>query len=121
MVEDAPEFIQGYLDMSVISNFLSSRNSVDFDAINRVALNRLDLLVRTWLPGGKRRGDEWVALNPTRPDRKPGSFSVNLKTGKWGDFSTQDFGGDPISLAAYLFGTSQTDAARTLAISLGVR
>jgi hypothetical protein len=36
------------------------------------------------------------------------------------DFATGDKGGDPISLAAYVFGTSQVDAARTLAAALGV-
>ena len=51
----------------------------------------------------------------------PGSFSVNLETGRWADFSTGDRGGDPVSLAAYVFGTSQVEAARTLAAVLGVR
>jgi hypothetical protein len=66
-------------------------------------------------------GHEWKALNPTRPDKKPGSFSINVKTGRWADFATGDRGGDPVSLAAYVFRMSQTDAARTLAVSLGVR
>jgi hypothetical protein len=57
---------------------------------------------------------------PRRADKSPGSFSVNLKTGKWADFAVGDKGGDLISLAAYIFNTSQADAARTLAIALGV-
>jgi hypothetical protein len=65
-------------------------------------------------------GHEWVARNPTRADRKPGSFRVNLRTGRWADFATGDAGGDPVSLAAYLSGTGQAEAARALADMLGV-
>ena len=66
------------------------------------------------------RGSEYVALNPTRADRRPGSFKVNIRTGRWADFSTGDKGGDPISLAAYLAGTGQAEAARNLAEMLGM-
>jgi hypothetical protein len=62
-----------------------------------------------------------VALNPKRPDRHLGSFRINLATGKWADFATGDRGGDPVSLAAYLFGLTQVEAARRLADMLGVR
>ena len=61
-----------------------------------------------------------AGVEPTRPDKNPGSFSVNTRTGKWADFATGDKGGDPVSLAAYLFGTAARDAARTLATALGV-
>ena len=77
-------------------------------------------LVRTWCPQGRMAGHEWQALNPTRPDKNLGSFSVNVRTGKWADFATGDKGGDPVSLAAYIFRTSQADAARALAAALGV-
>ena len=77
--------------------------------------------VARWLPDGRREGREWVALNPRRNDRSPGSFRINLQTGKWADFATDDArGGDPVSLAAYLFGASQGEAARSLAAMLGV-
>jgi len=62
-----------------------------------------------------------VALNPRRHDRSPGSFKVNLRTGRWADFATGDKGGDPVSLAAYLFNLSQADAARRLAAMLNGR
>jgi hypothetical protein len=107
------------LDMGTIANLLRPGN-VDFAAVNQVALVHLPSLVRTWLPNGRRRGNEWVSLNPRRNDKHQGSFSVNLRTGKWADFAVGDKGGDPISLAAYIFNTSQADAARTLAITLGV-
>ena len=64
-------------------------------------------------------GHEWVAKNPTRPDRNPGSFSINVRTGRWADFATGDKGGDPVSLAAYLADCGQVEAARRLAAMLG--
>ena len=98
---------------------MRARN-IDFDRINRFALDYLPALVQRWLPDGKRHGAEWQALNPTRSDHSIGSFSVNLTTGKWADFATNDRGGDPISLLAYLNGCGQGDAARDLAAMLGV-
>jgi hypothetical protein len=92
----------------------------DFGGVNRAALIHLPSLLKTWLPDGVRRGSEWVARNPRRSDRNPGSFSINLRTGRWADFATGDAGGDPISLAAYLFSIGQADAARALALVLGV-
>jgi hypothetical protein len=93
---------------------------VDFDAVNRAALVALPALAQRWLPDGRRLGREWVARNPRRDDRHPGSFKVNLLTGRWADFATGDAGGDVISLAAYLSGLSQREAAQRLAHMLGV-
>ena len=98
-----------------------ARGGVDFEAVNRAALARLPLLLGRWLPGGQRQGPEYVARNPTRPDRRPGSFKINLTTGRWADFASGDKGGDPVSLAAYLFGLRQGEAARRLAAMLEVR
>jgi hypothetical protein len=94
--------------------------ALDFQNINHAAMQALPILLARWLPDGKRSGCEWVARNPTRNDRKPGSFSVNLRTGKWGDFAAGDKGGDPIALYAYLRGIRQGDAARELAQLLRV-
>src|ERR1700730_5417116 len=63
---------------------------------------------------------EYVALNPARADRRPGSFKVNLRTGRWADVATGDRGGDPVSLCAYVEGVSQAEAARRLARMLGL-
>lgn len=93
----------------------------DYPAIDAYALAVLPALLARWLPDGRRQGNEWVARNPRRDDRRPGSFSVNVVTGRWADFATGDRGGDPISLAAYLYDISQSDAARKLADMLGVR
>lgn len=97
-----------------------SRQTVDFHAVNRAALSTLPAILARWLPGGRRSGREYVVRNPTRTDKRAGSFSINLSTGRWADFATGDRGGDPVSLAAYLFNLSQFEAARRLADALGV-
>ncbi len=102
------------------SNPSTAARPVDFVAINDAALAALPALLRRWLPDGAVRGHEFVARNPRRADRTAGSFSVNLNTGRWADFATGDAGGDVISLAAYLGGISQGDAARRLGEMLGV-
>ncbi len=96
-------------------------NRLDFAEINRAGLTSLLALLRRWLPDGRLIGREYTARNPRRADRRPGSFCVNVATGKWADFATGDKGGDVVSLAAYLSGAGQADAARALAEMLEVR
>ena len=92
------------------------RAGVNFAEVNAAALGHLPALLLRWLPHGRREGGEWVALNPRRHDRSPGSFRINLRTGRWADFATDDArGGDPVVLAAYLSCTSQGEAVRSLA------
>lgn len=93
---------------------------LDFGTINTAALGDLTALLARWLPDGRMRGWEYEARNPRRADRHVGSFRVNLHSGRWADFATGDRGGDPVSLAAYLFGLSQAEAARRLAVMLGL-
>jgi hypothetical protein len=93
---------------------------IDFARVNAAERGALPALCARWLPDGRREGREWVARNPTRADRRPGSFKVNLSTGCWADFATGDSGGDPISLAAYLHNLTQAEAARRLAAMLGI-
>jgi hypothetical protein len=97
-----------------------ARARVDFAAVNAAALPALPALLARWLPDGRLLGREWTARNPRRDDHRPGSFRVNVDTGRWADFATGDRGGDPVSLAAYLFNLPQLDAARRLAEVLGV-
>ena len=99
---------------------MKSQATIDFKTINQAALARLPDLCSRWLPDGRRRGHEFIARNPRRADRHAGSFSVNLCTGRWADFAVGARGGDPVSLAAYLSGLGQVDAARQLADMLGV-
>ena len=91
-----------------------------FNHINRAALASLPALLARWLPGGVQAGTEYTARNPKRNDRNAGSFRVSTTTGRWADFATADRGGDPVSLAAFLSGKSQVEAARELAAMLGI-
>jgi hypothetical protein len=91
-----------------------------FRRIADAAAQHADAIVQRWLPDGRREGTEWVALNPTRSDSRKGSFKVNLKSGRWGDFATGDRGGDLISLAAYIFRLDQGEAAKRVADMVGV-
>ncbi len=93
---------------------------VNFEAINRAALARSSAVIRGLLPEGRMEGHEYVARNPLRPDKRLGSFKVNVSTGKWADFATGDSGGDLVSLAAFVAGLPQRDAAIRLAESMGV-
>ena len=93
---------------------------VDFAAVNAVALRALPDLLARWLPEGRNEGREYVAINPRRGDRKPGSFKVNVATGRWADFAADGRGGDVVSLAAYLFGLRQVEAAQKLSAMLGL-
>lgn len=87
---------------------------------NGAALPLLRPLLERWLPGGRLEGREYVARNPRREDRRPGSFKVNVRTGRWADFATGDRGSDPVSLAAFLFGLRQGEAARLVARAVGL-
>lgn len=98
----------------------TSRDRIDFEAINRAALAALPAILRRLLPDGRIIGGEWVARNPTRGDRRPGSFKINLRSGRWADFATGDKGGDPVSLCAYVEGVPQGEAAQRLARMLGL-
>lgn len=93
---------------------------VDFGKINRAALGDLPSVLRRWLPDARVIGDELVARNPTRADRHPGSFKINVHTGRWSDFATDNRGGDVVSYVAFITGTGQVEAARNLAAVLGI-
>jgi hypothetical protein len=86
--------------------------SINFDAINaRLLVGYLERL-REWLPHGKEKNGEYCVggLNG-----EPGeSLKININSGKWADFATEDRGGDPVSLYAAIHGLTQTEAARRL-------
>ena len=97
------------------------RAALDFEAINRLALASLPVILARWLPDGTTEAGEYVSRNPTRADHSPGSFKINLRSGKWQDFATGDRGTDAISLAAYLHRLEPYDAADRLAGMLGLK
>jgi hypothetical protein len=103
-----------------VVNAHTHQGRVDFAAVKAASLRSLNFIIPRLLPGGKHQGDEWIALNPTRNDKKAKSFSINMRTGVWSDFATGDKGGDMIDLVAYLTGKSNLDAARELAELLGI-
>jgi len=82
----------------------------------------LDICTR-WLPDGYARGGNYYARNPTRDDRRIGSFVIGIqgdRAGRWADFAIPDArGGDFISLCAYLTGTQPVEAARRVARMVG--
>ncbi len=94
---------------------------LDFDKVNRAALASLPAILARWLPGGRTEGGEYVVRNPTRADRRLGSFKVNIRSGRWADFATDARGNDVVSLGAYLAGVGQYEAARELARMLGIK
>lgn len=96
-------------------------NHSDFRTVATAALSRFDA-VADWLGigGGKNQGREYLPINPTRADTKPGSFTINCDSGAWADFASGDKGGDLVSLVAYLHGIKQGEAAARLAEFLGI-
>jgi putative DNA primase/helicase len=91
---------------------------INFKALADALLARADSLVPAWLPGGVRRGPEWVCGSL---DGEPGSSCcVNLVTGQWGDFASDDKGGDLISLYAAMHGLDMGKAAVQVARDEGL-
>ncbi|MEO1226227.1 MAG: hypothetical protein AAFX92_18555 [Pseudomonadota bacterium] len=97
----------------------SSSDQVNFAQIKPAALNAARELLAEWLPDGTTRGSEWIARNPTRADKNAGSFKINLTTGRWSDFATNESGGDLVSLLAYLRDYSPMQAAKEISDRLG--
>jgi hypothetical protein len=94
--------------------------TVDFGAIRSASQQNAHAICNRIIPGGRVVAGEYVVRNPKRVDRRPGSFKVNLRTGRWADFATGDKGGDLISLVAWLFDLTQAEAALRLASLLSI-
>lgn len=94
------------------------RQRIDFAAIAAAALAQAERLVPQWLPAGKRVGHEWQCGSLAGDAGE--SCSVNLQTGAWADFATDDRGGDLISLYAAIHNIKPGAAARELARLLGI-
>lgn len=90
---------------------------IDFKDLADALLSRADTLVPMWLPGGARRGAEWVCGGLGGGSGH--SCSVNMVNGRWADFSGDDAGGDLISLYAAVRGMKQGAAARELQQDMG--
>lgn len=85
---------------------------MDFARVNAGLLAQAETLVPAWLPGGKRRGAEWICADLTGG---PGeSCSINLTSGVGKDFAGGKGFGDLIALYAAIHGLSQLEAAQEL-------
>jgi hypothetical protein len=80
----------------------ASERGGDLAEIKALLQARIEDLARTLAPRGKRSGNYWMAANPARDDRKPGSFWIALRgaPGAWRDEATGDKG-DVITLVRY--------------------
>lgn len=85
---------------------------VNFEALAAELLAKAGTLVPQWLPAGKLSGHEWVVgdLNGSQGT----SLSINLNTGRWKDFATEQKGGDLTSLYAGIRGMTNLEAAKDL-------
>jgi hypothetical protein len=54
------------------------KGSLDFANVNAAALATLPAILCRLLPGGRIEGHEFVALNPRRNDKRPGSFKIRM-------------------------------------------
>lgn len=86
--------------------------------IRTVALRNALTICKRIVPGGRVVGAEYVVKNPNRADRNAGSFKINLRTGQWADFATNERGGDLIALVAWRYNVRQSEAAVRLAAFL---
>lgn len=90
------------------------------DLIRRVAdeaLRQAEIVVPQWLPGGAKRGSNWVCGNLQGSAGE--SLVVNLHDGGWKDYADQSSkGGDLVSLFAAIRGLKQGEAAQLLADEL---
>jgi putative DNA primase/helicase len=87
---------------------------IDFQEVKRLVRGYEDILFWRLLPHARKKGHEYVALNPTRHDRHLGSFRINSHSFKWADFATGDKGSDIISLWAYIRRITQLQAAKEI-------
>lgn len=91
---------------------------INFRALAEALLAMAEQLVPQWLPGGKRRGAEWVCGSLQGEEGE--SCAVNLVSGKWGDFASGEQGGDLLSLYAAIHGLEMGKAAVACARDYGL-
>jgi hypothetical protein len=82
---------------------------IKFAELSEALLSRIDTLVPAWLPGGVTRGHEYVC--GSLQGGSGTSCSINLTTGQWADFASDERGGDLISLYAAMHGLTMGKAA----------
>jgi hypothetical protein len=88
-------------------------NKLGHGLVESVIIERTEEIVMRLLPDGHRSGQEWITRNPCREDHSPGSFRVNLISGKWADFAYDAKGSNVIWLAKFVCHLSTYKEART--------
>ncbi|SIR00293.1 VapE domain-containing protein [Pseudacidovorax sp. RU35E] len=94
---------------------------INYGALGKALLPMAETLLPQWLPGGHRRGPEYVCGSVA--GGKGRSFSVNVITGKWSDFAANDkklTGGDLVGLYGAIHGLENWEAALELADQFGL-
>jgi putative DNA primase/helicase len=91
---------------------------IKFTALADALLAQADTLVPMWLPGGTKRGHEYVCGSLS--GGTGASCSVNLVNGKWADFAANEAGKDLVGLYAAIHGLAMGKAAVQLARELGL-
>jgi putative DNA primase/helicase len=91
---------------------------INFAALADALLARAHQLVPAWCPGGAQRGHEYVcgSVQGGAGD----SCAINLSTGKWGDFASDERGNDLVSLYAACFDLPMGKAAVQVAREEGL-
>lgn len=85
---------------------------VDFKETAARLTANLSFIIPDIVPGGELSGREYKAASILGGKGK--SFSINIETGVWKDFATNQAGGDVISLYAEINNLSQLDSAKQL-------
>ena len=93
---------------------------LDFKKIEAALLASSHAYLGHLLPGGELQGHEYTVRNPTRADAGPGSFKINVNTGKWADFASGQSGRGLLDLAALISGAPLVVAAREAAAWAGI-
>lgn len=102
---------------------MAARQTYSLDEIKDMLLARIDQVVDQYAPaapGSYTDKGKYFTLNPGRADRHVGSFCVNMKTGKWNDYATAEFG-DLIDLIALYLGCDLKSALREARSFLGLQ
>src|SRR3990167_10783197 len=88
--------------------FLDSAMDRDFRGLADTLLSDAQNKLQTWLPNGRLIGHEYCVgdISGNHGD----SLKVNINTGKWADFSTNQAGGDLLSLYAAIRGIKNGEA-----------
>lgn len=73
-----------------------------------------------WGTGGHLTGTEYVCLGRGGDGKSTGSLCLNLRHGRWVDFSAEIRGSDPVSYHAYVFELTQIEAVLDLVAEFGL-